>query len=34
MYSVPGYEDVDYSQFSGGGQAVPLEEYDLGGFDR
>lgn len=27
MYSVPGYDDVDYAQFGvGSGQAVPLEE--------
>jgi DNA-directed RNA polymerase subunit beta' len=32
MYSMPGYEDVDYDHFGlGSGQAVPLEEYDLGG---
>jgi DNA-directed RNA polymerase subunit beta' len=31
MYTMPGYEEVDYSQFGGGtGQAVPLEEFDLG----
>ncbi|MEJ5944337.1 DNA-directed RNA polymerase subunit beta' [Pseudokineococcus basanitobsidens] len=32
MYSMPGYEEVDYDHFGlGSGQAVPLEEYDLGG---
>jgi DNA-directed RNA polymerase subunit beta' len=31
MYSVPGYDDVDYAQFGvGSGQAVPLEEFDYG----
>ena len=31
MYSMPGYEDVDYAPFgSGSGQAVPLEDYDYG----
>jgi DNA-directed RNA polymerase subunit beta' len=35
MYAMPGYEDVDYGHFGvGSGQAVPLEEFDLGGFDR
>ncbi|MFB9377392.1 DNA-directed RNA polymerase subunit beta' [Kineococcus gynurae] len=34
MYSVPGYDDVDYAQFGvGAGQAVPLEEYDYGSSD-
>ncbi|PPK97531.1 DNA-directed RNA polymerase subunit beta' [Kineococcus xinjiangensis] len=34
MYSVPGYDDVDYAQFGiGSGQAVPLEEFDYGGND-
>jgi DNA-directed RNA polymerase subunit beta' len=34
MYSVPGYDDVDYAQFGGGsGQAVPLEEFDYGSSD-
>jgi DNA-directed RNA polymerase subunit beta' len=34
MYSVPGYDDVDYAQFGvGSGQAVPLEEYDYGSSD-
>ncbi|GAB2684973.1 DNA-directed RNA polymerase subunit beta' [Thalassiella azotivora] len=32
MYAMPGYEDVDYEHFGvGSGQAVPLEEFDLGG---
>ncbi|UER53587.1 DNA-directed RNA polymerase subunit beta' [Kineosporiaceae bacterium SCSIO 59966] len=35
MYAMPGYDEVDYGHFGGGsGQAVPLEEYDLGGYDR
>jgi DNA-directed RNA polymerase subunit beta' len=35
MYAMPGYEEVDYGHFGvGSGQAVPLEEYDLGGYDR
>jgi DNA-directed RNA polymerase subunit beta' len=34
MYSVPGYDDVDYAQFGvGSGQAVPLEEFDYGSSD-
>ncbi|MGI4894596.1 MAG: DNA-directed RNA polymerase subunit beta' [Janthinobacterium lividum] len=34
MYSVPGYDDVDYAQFGvGAGQAVPLEEFDYGSSD-
>jgi len=34
MYSVPGYDDVDYAQFGvGSGQAVPLEEFDYGNSD-
>ncbi|RZS90417.1 DNA-directed RNA polymerase subunit beta' [Motilibacter rhizosphaerae] len=33
MYSLPGYEDLDYSPFGqGSGQAVPLEDYDYGPF--
>jgi DNA-directed RNA polymerase subunit beta' len=32
MYAMPGYEDVDYEFGVGSGQAVPLEEYDLGGY--
>jgi DNA-directed RNA polymerase subunit beta' len=32
MYAMPGYEDVDYDFGVGSGQAVPLEEYDLGGY--
>jgi DNA-directed RNA polymerase subunit beta' len=32
MYSMPGYEDLDFAPFgSGSGQAVPLEDLDLGG---
>ena len=35
MYAMPGYEDVDYDHFGvGSGQAVPLEEFDLGGYQR
>jgi DNA-directed RNA polymerase subunit beta' len=35
MYAMPGYEEVDYGHFGvGSGQAGPLEEYDLGGYDR
>ncbi|HZI98838.1 MAG TPA: DNA-directed RNA polymerase subunit beta' [Actinomycetales bacterium] len=35
MYAMPGYEDVDYDHFGvGSGQAVPLEEFDLGGYPR
>jgi len=35
MYAMPGYEEVDYGHFgSGTGQAVPLEEFDLGRYDR
>ncbi|MFZ5870474.1 MAG: DNA-directed RNA polymerase subunit beta' [Actinomycetota bacterium] len=35
MYAMPGYEDVEYGHFgAGSGQAVPLEEFDLGGYDR
>ncbi|NHC15195.1 DNA-directed RNA polymerase subunit beta' [Motilibacter deserti] len=31
MYSLPGYEELDYSPFGqGSGQAVPLEDYDYG----
>ncbi|MFF7246687.1 DNA-directed RNA polymerase subunit beta' [Embleya sp. NBC_00888] len=33
MYSMSGYDEADYSAFgSGSGQAVPLEEYDFGGY--
>jgi DNA-directed RNA polymerase subunit beta' len=33
MYSLAGYDDLDYAPFSvGSGQAVPLEEYDFGGY--
>jgi DNA-directed RNA polymerase subunit beta' len=35
MYAMPGYEEVDYGHFgTGTGQAVPLEEFDLGRYDR
>ena len=35
MYAMPGYEEVDYGHFGvGSGAAVPLEEFDLGRFDR
>ncbi len=35
MYSMPGYEEVDYGHFGvGSGAAVPLEEFDLGRYDR
>ncbi|MGL4173147.1 MAG: DNA-directed RNA polymerase subunit beta' [Actinomycetota bacterium] len=35
MYAMPGYDDLDYSPFgSGSGQAVPLEDLDLGDFRR
>jgi len=36
MYAMPGYEEVDYGHFggSGSGAAVPLEEFDLGRYDR
>jgi len=35
MYSLAGYDDLDYPAFgmslgAGSGQAVPLEEYDFG----
>ncbi|MFV0458043.1 MAG: DNA-directed RNA polymerase subunit beta' [Actinomycetales bacterium] len=31
MYSMPGYDDLEYSDFGfGSGQAVPLEEFDSG----
>ena len=32
MYSMVGYDDFDYSFGSPTGQAVPLEEYDFGGY--
>src|SRR5918911_4974384 len=33
MYSMTGYDETDYSPFgTGSGQAVPLEEYDFGGY--
>ncbi len=33
MYSLAGYDDLDYAPFGvGSGQAVPLEEYDFGGY--
>ncbi len=35
MYTMPGYEEVDYGHFgTGSGAAVPLEEFDLGRYDR
>ena len=35
MYSMAVYDDVDYGVVrNGSGQAVPLEEYDLGAYDR
>jgi DNA-directed RNA polymerase subunit beta' len=34
MYAMPGYEEVDYSFGVGSGAAVPLEEFDLGRYDR
>jgi len=36
MYAMPGYEEVDYGHFGGAGSgaAVPLEEFDLGRYDR
>ncbi|SDQ14676.1 DNA-directed RNA polymerase subunit beta' [Quadrisphaera sp. DSM 44207] len=36
MYAVPGYDETDYDSYfgSGSGQAVPLEEYDTGGYGR
>jgi DNA-directed RNA polymerase subunit beta' len=35
MYTMPGYEEVDYGHFgAGSGAAVPLEEFDLGRYDR
>jgi len=36
MYAVPGYDDTDYDGYfgAGAGQAVPLEEYDTGGYSR
>ncbi|MBK6871989.1 MAG: DNA-directed RNA polymerase subunit beta' [Kineosporiaceae bacterium] len=35
MYAMPGYEEVDYGHFGvGSGAAVPLEEFDLGRYDR
>ena len=34
MYTLAGYDELDYSPFAmgGSGQAVPLEEYDFGGY--
>jgi DNA-directed RNA polymerase subunit beta' len=33
MYAMPGYEDIDFAPFgAGSGQAVPLEDLDLGDF--
>jgi DNA-directed RNA polymerase subunit beta' len=34
MYAMPGYEEVDYGFGTGSGAAVPLEEFDLGRYDR
>ncbi len=36
MYAIPSYDDSDYEGYfgSGSGQAVPLEEYDIGGYGR
>ncbi|NLT53023.1 MAG: DNA-directed RNA polymerase subunit beta', partial [Actinomycetales bacterium] len=35
MYAMPGYEEVDYGHFgAGSGAAIPLEEFDLGRYDR
>ncbi len=35
MYAMPGYEEVDYGHFGvGSGAAIPLEEFDLGRYDR
>jgi DNA-directed RNA polymerase subunit beta' len=35
MYTMPGYEEVDYGHFgTGSGAAIPLEDFDLGRFDR
>jgi len=34
MYSMVGYDDFDYSFGGPTGQAVPLEEYDFGGYQR
>ncbi len=35
MYRMPGYEEVDYGHFGvGSGAAVPLEDFDLGRYDR
>ncbi|MFN0283484.1 MAG: DNA-directed RNA polymerase subunit beta' [Kineosporiaceae bacterium] len=35
MYTMPGYEEVDYGHFgTGSGAAIPLEEFDLGRYDR
>ena len=31
MYSMPGYDDIDYAPFGpGSGEAVPLEDLDFG----
>jgi DNA-directed RNA polymerase subunit beta' len=33
MYSLAGYDETEYVPFgTGSGQAVPLEEYDFGGY--
>ncbi|TXR57783.1 DNA-directed RNA polymerase subunit beta' [Quadrisphaera setariae] len=36
MYAIPSYDDSDYEGYfgAGSGQAVPLEEYDIGGYGR
>ncbi|PWJ55480.1 DNA-directed RNA polymerase subunit beta' [Quadrisphaera granulorum] len=36
MYAIPSYDDTDYEGYfgAGSGQAVPLEEYDIGGYGR
>ena len=34
MYAMPGYEEVAYGFGTGSGAAVPLEEFDLGRYDR
>ena len=33
MYSLSAYDDLDYGSFgTGSGEAVPLEDYDFGGY--
>ncbi len=34
VYSMTGYPDTDYGFGTGSGQAVPLDDYDLGSFGR